>query len=208
MIALLARRALLVAAAAAACYGLADRYGARDAAALWAAGTAVACGAGAALLRTSGVGRITWRNRLAGCLIPWGWRLNAGRLWPIPLLSWAVWAAIGGAVFAVLPAAEGEPPGVGVRVGLLAAWLVDGAALLSVAGIIGRDRRWGGTGGRTLWQLAAVVAGLLAASVALYLGGLPKTAVVVGGGPPLLVGTAGGLFFGTLALFGRNVRWN
>src|SRR4051812_19605995 len=68
----------LVAAVAAAAYGLAVEFGPWPAVLTCSAGAAVGCVAGAVLLRTSGVGRVTWRNRLAGYLIPWGGAAEPG----------------------------------------------------------------------------------------------------------------------------------
>lgn len=207
MLFLAVTRFLLVAAAAAACSLLAERYGTRAAGLIWAAAAACACGAGTALLATSAVGRVTWRNRVAGYLIPWGWRLNRGRLWPVPIISWVVWVAIGAAALVLRPgpAAE-EPPGLGVRVALFAAWVADAAALLYVAGTI-RQATPGGRV-RSLWDLAAVIALVLAVSVGLYLGGLATAALVVGGGPPAVLGGCAAVFVLLVATLGRNARWN
>jgi predicted outer membrane protein len=70
MIRLYLRNAVLLAAVAAAAYGLAAELGQWPAFLTCIVVSAVACVAGAILLRTSGVGRVTWRNRLAGYLIP------------------------------------------------------------------------------------------------------------------------------------------
>ena len=64
------KRAVLLAAVAAAAYGLAVELGPWPAVLTCAAVAAVACVIGAVLLRTSAIGQITWRNRLAGYLIP------------------------------------------------------------------------------------------------------------------------------------------
>jgi hypothetical protein len=95
MIRLYFRRAVLLGGCAAAAYALAVESGPWPAVLTCAAVAAVACTVGAILLRTSTIGRVTWRNRLAGYLIPWGWRLNRGKLWPLPVISWAVWTANG-----------------------------------------------------------------------------------------------------------------
>src|SRR5688500_10883827 len=106
MLRLYLKRAALLAGAAAAAYGLAVELGPWPAGLTCAVVAAVACAAGTILLRTSGVGRVTWRNHLAGYLIPWGWRLNRGKLWPLPVISWAVWTAACGAAVLLRPAPD------------------------------------------------------------------------------------------------------
>ena len=72
MVLLYIKQAILLLAAAAACFGLAEQFGSTTACLLWAGLMALACGMGTVLLRTSPVSQVTWRNRLAGDLIPWG----------------------------------------------------------------------------------------------------------------------------------------
>jgi hypothetical protein len=199
-------RSLIIAAAAAACYALAERFGTLAAGLIWAAAAACACGAGTALLATSALGRVTWRNRVAGYLIPWGWRLNRGRLWPVPIISWAVWVAVGAAALVLRPGPADDEPGVGPRIALFAAWVADAAALLYVAGTI-RQATPGGRV-RSLWELAAVIALVIAGSVVLYLSGLPTAALLVGGGPPAVLGGCAAVVVLLVVTLGRNARWN
>lgn len=199
----------LVVGAAAACYWLADRYGVRDAAIVWACGTATACGIGAVLLRLSPVGRVGWQNRVAAYLVPWGWRLGRGVLWPIPAASWAVWLAIGAATLVLRPAAEElDATATAVRILLFVAWVADGAGILFVLGTLRQHYPSGSSGGRALWKVAGVLVVLIVGSVGLYLGGLPVLALVVAGGPPALVAGGYGLFLAVVLVAGRNARWN
>jgi hypothetical protein len=167
MIRLYLTRAALLATAAAAAYGLAVEFGPWPAVLTCAAAAAVACTAGAILLRTSTIGRVTWRNRLAGYLIPWGWRLNRGRLWPVAVISWVVWTAVCGA--AVLLRPEPDQPSPGLRAALLAAWLVDAAALVYLLGTVAQATPGSRVG--SVWKLVAVTTGVLCSSVGLYVGG-------------------------------------
>ncbi|VTR92423.1 unnamed protein product [Gemmata massiliana] len=202
MIRLHIQRALLVAAAAVATYRLAEQYGTWTGLLIWASVMAVACGTGTILLRTSTIGRVTWRNRAAGYLIPWGWRFNRGLLWPVPVVSWVVWTAVGATVV-LLRQGEGAS---GLRVALFAAWVLDAGALIFILGAICQAT----PGGRmvALWKLVTLIAALIATSVGLYLYGLPTAALIVGSGPPLLVsGGVGGIVL-IFATFGRNTRWN
>lgn len=204
MIALSVKRTLLIVAAAMACYLLAEEYDPLTAVLTWAGATAAACGLGTVLLRTSPVGRVTWRNRLAAYLIPWGWRRNGGRLWPVPLVSWAVWMAAGVSIF-LLRAGE-ERPGVGFQAALFAAWAVDAAAFVYLLGSV--TRATPGSPTRPVWVLAAGVAGVIAASVSLYSAGLPSAALLVAGGPPVAAGGCFALVMIVLIALGRKVRWN
>jgi hypothetical protein len=204
MIRLYLRNAVLLAAVAAAAYGLAAELGPWPAFLTCIVVSAVACVAGAILLRTSGVGRVTWRNRLAGYLIPWGWRLNRGKLWPLPVISWATWTAVCGAAVLLRPVLD--QPSIGVRAALLAAWLIDAAALVYLLGTIAQATPGSRVG--SLWKLVAVIVGLIGASVGLYLGGQTTAALLVAGGPPVVIGGGFGLLLLILATVGRNTRWN
>ncbi|QEL16379.1 hypothetical protein [Limnoglobus roseus] len=206
MIRLYIIRAVLIAAVASTCYWLGGECSLGLAILIWAGVTTGACALGAALLRTSRVGEITWRNRAAGYLIPWGWRLSRGRLWVAAVFSWVTWMAVGGAAFAMRPGAMTEPSTTGVRAALFAAWVIDAAALVYVLGTI-----WQATPGsrvRSLWKLVTVITAVLGASVGLYVTGRPTEALMFGGGPPLAVGGGMGLFVLTVLIFGRNTRWN
>lgn len=203
MILLYLKQTVILFAAAVAAYWLAGNIGSSRGALVWAVASALACGIGAVLLRTSAIRRVTWRNRLAGYLIPWGWRLNRGRLWPIPVVSWVVWMAAGGAAVLLRPTAEELTPV--VRIALFAAWMVD-AALVFLLGTIVQATPGSRVG--PLWKPAAGIAGVIVASIGLYLAGLTMIALVVGGGPPLAIGGGLGLFVLLLATVGRYTRWN
>lgn len=208
MIVTLVRHAVLIAAAAAAVFFLVRQFGAGTAVLVWAGLSLLACAAGAVLLRTSAVGRITWKNRLAACLMPWGANLGGGALWPIPVTSWVVWLGVAGGVIALTPTATGTDSWPTLwRVALGTAWVIDGGVLLYVAGTLRRHYPPTSSGWRSLTRICVVLIGLIAASVVLYVCGLPYLALAVAGGPPLVAGVGYGLFLGTLIVFGRG-RWN
>ncbi|VTR94330.1 unnamed protein product [Gemmata massiliana] len=204
MIRLYLKRAVLLFAAAAVTCGLATEFGPWPAALSWATVSAIGCSTGAFLLRTSEVGRITWRNHLAGYLIPWGWRLNGGRLWPVPLISWAVWTAVGGAALLLQPVEE--PPAIWARVGLFTAWAIDTAVLMYLLGTIAQATSRSRVG--SLRKILAVIIGVLGASLGLYLGGFTTAALIVAGGPTLVIGGGFGLVVLIFVTVGRNTRWN
>ena len=204
MIRLYIRNAVLLTAVAAVAYGLTAEFGPWPAFLTCAAVSAVACVTGAILLRTSGVGRVTWRYRLAGYLIPWGWRLNRGKLWPLPVISWAVWTAVCGVAALLRPVPD--QPSLGVRSALLAAWVIDAAAIVYLLGTIAQTTPGSRVG--SLWKLVAAIAGLIGASAGLYLGGQTTAALTVADGPPAAIGGGFGLVVLILATVSRNTRWN
>ena len=211
MISHLFHQAMRVSLAVAVCLPLTANFGAQVAAPVWAAVMLVACTVGAVLLRTSEVGRVTWKNRIAGFLIPWGVRVSGGKLWPIPLVSWVVWMTIGGGVFTLTPGpgVEGLSSGdVRSRVLLGLSWAVAGSVFGYTLVNLSRNFSINSSSGRTLTTLSAVVAGLIVLSVTLHLFGFTLFALVVTGGPILLIGGGYGLFVLAVLVFGRNSRWN
>lgn len=176
-------------------------------------------GVGAWLLQRSKVGEVTWRNRIAAWLLPYGYKLARGRLPGIAAVSAVVFAAIAGAVIlAMALAATGQVPvAAGVAGGtapttgmswlLVVAWLVDGGALLHLLSTLSQLPA-GSSPARTLWKLVTVVVLLLVGSVVLLLAGHADAALWVAGGPPLGIGVCYGLFVLLLVTAGRNARWN
>lgn len=208
MFAHLIRQCVLVAGAATAVFFLVVRFGVGIAATIWAGVSLLACVTGAMLLRTSAVGRITWKNRVAAYLVPWGWRLGKGLLWPIPVASWAVWLAVAAVVLVLMPPVDVAEPGFGWRIALGVGWAVDAAALMYLVGTLRQHYSFtSGRAGHSLRVVSMVLIGLIAASAAVVAIGWPHLAVMVAGGPPLAVGVAYGLFVGAMLVFG-NGRWN
>lgn len=209
MIRTLLHRVILVLVAVGACFGLAKALGAWSALAIWSSAAAFGCVVGTVLLRTSAIGRITWKNRVAAYLIPWCGRINRGRLWPIPVVSWVVWVLLGGATILVTSLPDEDPPvGDLWRVLLLAAWVADGGAFLYLLGGLAQSFPWDSRGARFLLKAAAAVLAVTVGGLLLFVSGHTRWAVLVAGGPPLVLGGIFGLFFGLLLLFGRNARWN
>lgn len=211
MISLLFHQALRVGLAVAVCALLTANFGVLVAVVVWAVVSFVACVVGAVLLRTSEVGRVTWKNHAASYLIPWGVRVSRGKLWPIPVVSWAVWMTIGGGVFALTPGlgSDGLTSGeVVLRVLLGLSWAVAGYAFGYVLVVLSRGVSSGSSGSRMLTPFCVIIAGLLVLSVVLHLCGFTLLALMATGGPVLLVGGGYGLFVLVLLIFGRNSRWN
>ncbi len=178
---------------------------------LWALIACLVCLLGTVLLRTSAIGRITWKNRIAGYLIPWGGTVNQGRLWPIPVVSWLVWMLIAIAV-AILSLRWPETVEHSADriwlIFLFTSWLVDGGAILYLLGVLVKNAPNGSKAKQSLTRILIALVLLIGASLFAFSFGQLTIAVLIAGGPPGMAGIAFGLFFGMLLTLGRNARWN
>lgn len=176
-------------------------------------------GLGALLLRTTTVGTITWRNYVAGWLLPWGYFLGRGQLRGIAAVCATIWTllatssivarATSVAPVAALPATAAATPTTSTMPWLLVlAWVVCGAAVLYLLKTVLTAFGPGTRASMSLWRIIAVIAALIASSVGLHLFGHTGLATLVAGGPPLLVGGFFGLWMLAMIVFGRNARWN
>lgn len=211
MISHLFHQAVRVGLAVAVCALLIVNFGWPVAAVVWTAVSLVACVVGAVLLRTSEIGRVTWKNYAASYLIPWGVRVSGGKLWPIPVVSWVVWVVIAGGVFALTPGPGSDgltSEEVVLRVLLGLSWAVAGYAFGYSLVTLSRNFSSRSSGSRTLTLFCGVIAGSLALSVALHLCGFTLLALMTTGGPVLVFGGGYGLFVLAVLVFGRNSRWN
>jgi len=180
----------------------------------WSLGMAVGCGISAWLLRTSGVDRITWRNRVAGYFFSWGIMLGRTTLGWLTVSSWIVWVVLGATairsgIVPPIPAVETavlDQPSQLWSILLFLAWAVDGGAFLYLLGFFLRS-----SGSRVnpslLGPMAALV-GMVVGSLALSGAGYSRWAVLLAGGPPLFLGLTYGAFLAAVLTFGRKVRWN
>ncbi len=161
---------------------------------------------GVLLLRSTRVGELTWRNRTAGLLLPWGYRFG-GQLPTIAGTSWLVWTLLAAAT-ALSTHSVGRDPVTattapatgGLSVLLLLAWIANGGLLLYTLGHRG--------GSRSLRKFQTLLALMLAASIALQCAGYTGFATLLAGGPPLALGLVYGGYVGLLLIVGRNARWN
>lgn len=174
---------------------------------------------GALLLRTTTVGTITWRNYLAGWLLPWGYYLGRGQLRGIAAVCATIWTLLASSAIlaratsalpvGTLPATATTTPATTTMPWLLVlAWVVCGAALLYLLKTVLTAFGPGTRAGMSLWRIIAVLAALIASSVALHVSGHTGLATLVAGGPPLVVGGFCGLWMLAMVVFGRNARWN
>jgi hypothetical protein len=217
-------RGLSLAAAGAICAELALKLGPWRAMALWAIGVAVVGGVVAFLMhRQSPPEKVSWINYAAGVVLPWGYRIGRGKLWPIVATSWAIWMLLGVAVMAatvrtaghtqagVVVATASSQRGPVVMTLLCLAWLVDGGVLLRCIGLLATSANPKHMM-RSLAVPMLVLAGILVASIALVVANstaiAAQLALLIAGGPPLLVGGGYGIFVLVMLTAGRNARWN
>ncbi len=153
-------------------------------------------GLGALVLSRAKVGEVTWRNRLAAWLLPYGALFGSYTLGGLALTSGgmlATFAAIG-------VAARGNAP-------LGAAWGLDVLAFASLAAAA-LQHGPGSSGRRSLLVPLAALLGLAAASVACAAAGRPTLAAAVAAGPLLALAALYGVFVLLMVTVGRNARWN
>jgi hypothetical protein len=171
---------------------LAPRHGAWPATSWIAGGSLIAAFLGAVLLRVSQVGQVTWRNRLAGWLLPFAGLFGAGQLGPLVASSVTVVTAAG-AVGAFL----GQSPWLAAGVGLDVLALLQ----LTVGAIQSRAAR-------RLVIPIAVVGAALVAGVSLGASGRAGTGALVAAAPVVLAAGIPALYVLILSLMGRKIRWN
>ena len=217
-------RGVSIAAAIVLCAALAQRLGPLKAVILWACAVGAVDVVTATLIhRQSPPEKVSWINHLAGFVLPWGYRIGRGKLWPIVLTSWLIWMLIGVAVMtAVATNRYDEVAGVATINGrtqrnpvvtglLVVAWLVDGGVLLRCIGLLATspNRR---QILRSLSVPMAILAGILLASIGLVTvnctPAAARTALLIAGGPPLLIAVAYGGFVLVMLTAGRHARWN
>lgn len=169
---------------------------------------------GGHLLKTSEVGKITWKNHVAGYCIPWGWRFAGGKLAPVQIASACVWVLLVaiGVLLASNPAATSSSNGFSAPTlpGLLLAlaWIVDGAAVLYLLATMVKNFELRSSQALSMIKAMSFCAAILITSVVLWLLGHPSLALLVAGGPPLVLATIAGLFLLVMLTAGRNARWN
>ena len=188
---------LVVSAAAVALGGAAfQRFGFATALLGVVAASCVLAGLGALVLSRAKVGEVTWRNRLAGWLLPYGALFGAYTLGGLALTSGGMLATLA----AIGVAARGDSL-------LGAAWGLDVLAFVSLA-TAALQHGPGSSGRRSLLVPLTVLLGLAAASVVCAAAGRPSLAAAVAAGPLLALGALYGVFVLLIVTVGRNARWN
>jgi hypothetical protein len=211
-------RILYMGLGALAVVGLARQLGKWPAVEVWAAIMAVCIAVVSVLLRTSQTGRITWKNRLAGVFLHFGYLVGRGQLLPIAVFSWIGWVAL--AVIVVLLLDRPVPPpadsGITLSEGwqstvtvlLYASWGVLVSAIFYLFGTLMRNFQPPRREGRSLLLVIGVLVLLLAGSVTLWIAGRPVLGLIVAGVPILLVAGGYGMLVLIFVTAGKNARWN
>ncbi len=211
MFGLVLNRIVMVTATVAASRYLVASVGPGAAFAGWMLSAGLMCGAGAVLLRSVPIEQVTWRNHLAGWLLPWAGLFVGRHLWPMVVGSWVGWVLLGGAAISVARLSTAVADGLG---GFGWVWLL----VVGWVGNIEATTRIGrtalltfGHGSSSRRSLVKLMLGLVAVtitSVVLVMIGRPWTAVALAWGPALIVGSGLGIWMGAGLIFGRNARWN
>jgi hypothetical protein len=157
------------------------------------------------LLRSSGLGQLTWRNHVGGWLLPFCMLLGSGQLPRIGTASVLGSSAVGGAVLLSFGLGEPDAP---MPWPLLGAWLLDAVLVLYLLTSMSRNHLWRSSAGHRLLRLVGLIVAQVLVSIGLYVFGHSLAAVLVACLPELIVLAAWLLWFGFLMSFGRNVRWN
>lgn len=219
LVGVIVNRVVMLVVATVVCAWLTSRVGPWAAAGLWSAAVVLVCSGSAILLHRQAPGRISVINRIAGLVLPWGYRIGRGRLVPIVVTSCVVWMLVGlGASLAMAGylARDQAPPGLSADAGkpsalvmtlLYLSWLVDGALLMRMIGIAAARHDRVPT---SVWVLILALTAMIGISavVALRGDGNPARALLIAGGPPLLIGGGYGVFMLVIVLVGRKTRWN
>src|SRR4051812_22532891 len=135
-------RLLMFALTGVACIWLSRAVSPWAAVGIWAAGIGALCCAVALLMRLQKPGRVTVVNYLAGIILPWGYKIGRGRLWPIVVESWLRWVLLGVLLVVLTPHGLGGITAIGreappapaaeyhrsmtMTVLLLISWIIDG----------------------------------------------------------------------------------
>jgi hypothetical protein len=197
-------------------YLLAPRIGAWLTLAGVAALATLAAVAGGHLLKTSTVSKITWKNRLAGFMVPWGWKLANGKLGRAQIASAAIWTLLGGAGVmlasgptSVSISSSGTMRFPNVVTALLAlAWIIDGAAVVYLLSTMLKNFDVASPQALSLIKVMALCVAILLGSLLLWTLGHPYIALLIAGGPPMALAVFFGLFIFIMLTAGKNVRWN
>ena len=171
----------------------------------WLVLSGIACSMAAFAMWRQPLGVSTTAGRLGGLLVRWGFEAGDGQLLPAVGISWLVWAILGTALISAIRYRSDRQ-----QLLVIVAWAFDALALMYVIGLV--LSRAGSPTVRSLYPVASVLAVMLVVSAALWFGpqlrGSRHAALLVAGGPPVLVAIGYGLFVLFMVTVGRGSRWN
>jgi hypothetical protein len=186
---------------------LAQRMPLRGALLVWVVVAGVASALGSWALSSQPVGQATLAGRLGYSIVHWGFRAGNGKLLAAALISSLVWVLVGWAVVLVLHYRAEQ-----MHALLVLAWLIDALAFLYVVGLLLARRGASGSFTTPLLAMAGILVGLIAVSLAVSSLGRSsdstRLALIVAGGPPLVISLGYGLFVVVTLAVGSRARWN
>ncbi len=168
-------------------WNLIYQYGLVLGIAAWAGIMLILCTTAALLVRSSAIGKITWKNRIAGYLIPWGHALRWGALVPIVITSWILWILIAIAVHLLtrdMPLHANRPsiPPINL-IGVLtfSCWFIFTWAILYLVGNAKSNFGFSSNSGQTMIMLVALLTAILIASATMrYIGNSTLSLLLTG----------------------------
>lgn len=170
----------------------------------WAGIALLGCILGAVAIWSQPLGQATLAGRLGASVVRWGFRASQGSLLGATAISWIIWLVIGTSAISAGRARDD----LSYRLMLLA-WLVDFGALCYTLGVWLMNR---GSGMSTLLLISTILIALIGVSSVMWFGNggtaARRTALMIAGGPPLVIGVGYGLFLLVMLTVGRNARWN
>jgi hypothetical protein len=184
-----------------------------------ACGAWMACSCGAAgywLLLSASETSLSWKNYVAGWLIPWGYGLAPQSLASVAGISTLVWTMLVGlgamaAFFSNSTAAAGTPratPSTLLSLLLLGAWVLHGGSLLYLLEHLSQQPAITKPPGSTMAITAALIFLAFLASLGCRYSVMPRLALLIAGGPILLVAILYTLLALLILLGGSSSRWN
>ena len=199
---------------AAAAYAIGTRLPQPASHGAWAGAAALLCAAGALLIRSQPLGQATLAGRVGFFVVHFGFRAGQGKIAAAAVISWLVWVVVGCAV--IWSTGSGFQL---LRAAMALAWTINVLGLFYVWGIVLRNRPRADNPNpepmrvpSSLSKLSTVVVTLIAVSAVLWwVFGTPAAqlaALLVAGGPLLVVGGGYGLVLLVMLTAGKNVRWN
>jgi hypothetical protein len=172
--------------------------------------------AGYWLLQHTSEQSLSWRNYVAGWLIPWGYRLAPQSLASVAGISMLVWTLLVGlgavAAFPSNSAAAADTPRAApsnlLSLLLLGAWLLHAGAILYLLQQLSQQPAITSPPGSTMAITAAAIVLAFLASLGCRYCGWPRLALLIAGGPALLFAILYALLAFLILLGGSSSRWN
>jgi hypothetical protein len=191
---------------------LARTHSVGEALAVWLVGMALVCLCAAVLLRSAPVGAITWRNWLAGYILPWGYDIDGGRLSTIVVASWGLWSYFGASTI-LLTGLEWptEPPREtpSASATTILAGAINANGLVAFLCLTRMRRPYSSaTYERMLWKIIVILVLVSGAGAWLHHQGQPWLGAGLAAAPLGLCLSIVGLYMATVLMVGRHARWN